>query len=105
MKDVDVGHSLCLQVSIKLSTPFGQKSVSGTQFLVGLFLTLKFTGQDGLLQFMCSLGVGEVGLGLAEVSLEFENVLLVVADLLIEGILLVGVGGLQLADLFSVDFS
>lgn len=54
---------------------------------------------------MSCLCIGKVSLGLTEVALEFEDVLLVVADLLIEGILLVGVSGLQLADLLAVDLS
>ena len=43
---------------------------------------------------MSCLCIGEVGLGLTEVALEFKDVLLVVADLLIEGILLVCISGL-----------
>lgn len=105
VQDVDVGHPLRLQVAVQLRAPLRQKGVPGPQFLVGLLLALQLAGEDGLLQFVGRLCVGEVGLGLAEVALELKDVLLVVADLLVEGILLVGVGGLQLAELLAVDLA
>ena len=104
VEDVHVGHPLGLEVAVELGAPLRQEGVSGSQFLVCLLLPLKLAGEDGLLELVGGLCVGEVGLGLAKVALELEDVLLVVADLLVEGVLLVGVGGLQFADLLAVDF-
>lgn len=54
---------------------------------------------------MSRLIIREVVLYFRKVSLELEDVLLVVTDLVIKRILLVGVGGLKLSDLVAVDFS
>lgn len=44
VEDVDIGHPLCLEVAVQLGAPLGQKGVSGSQFLVGLLLTLQLAG-------------------------------------------------------------
>lgn len=54
---------------------------------------------------MGCLVIREVALCFRKVSLELEDVLLVVTDLVIKSILLVGVGGLEFSDLVAVDFS
>lgn len=54
---------------------------------------------------MSRLIVREVVLYFRKVSLELEDVLFVVTDLVIKRILLVGVGGLKFSDLVAVDFS
>ena len=54
---------------------------------------------------MGCLIIREVALRFRKVSLELEDVLLVVTDLVIKSILLVGVGGLEFSDLVAVDFS
>lgn len=52
---------------------------------------------------MSGLVIRKVVLHFKKVSLELEDVLLVVADLVVQRILLVGVGGLQFSDLVAVD--
>ena len=94
-----------LEVAVQLGAPVGQEGVPGPQQLVGLPLRLQVASEDLLLELVRGLIIGKVVLDLIEVSLELEDVLLVVADLGIEGVLLVGVGGLQLPDLVAVDLS
>lgn len=105
VQDVHVPHSLGLEVAVQLGAPVGEEGVPGPQQLVGLPLRLQVAPEDLLLELMRGLIIRKVVLDLIEVSLELEDVLLVVADFGIEGVLLVGVGGLQLPDLVAVDLS
>ncbi len=102
MQDVDVGHSLGLEVSLQLRAPLGQEVVLGPELLVGLLLGLQLSAEHAVLKLVGSLGVSEVGFEFVDVELEALDLLLVVVDLLVEAVLLSRVVRLQFLHLLAV---
>jgi hypothetical protein len=60
VQDVDIGHTLRLQVALQLRTPPGEEVVPRTELLVGFLLGLQLTGGDLLLQLVGGLVVRQL---------------------------------------------
>lgn len=92
MQDVDVSDSFCLEISVQLCAPAGEEGILGPEQLIGLLLRLQVAPEDLLLELMSGLVIGKVVLHFKKISFKLEDVLLVIADLIIQRILLVSVG-------------
>jgi hypothetical protein len=105
MENVDISHSLGLQVSVKFISPFVQESIAGYQQLVGFFLGLKLCLKKLAFKLMGGFVVSDLAFKFMNLRLELHADLLEIRDLIVESILLISVGILQLFQLFSVDLS
>ena len=105
MKNVYIGDSFCLEVSVELFTPFLKECVAGSEQSICFLLWLKITFQKFLFKFVGSLVVSDLSLELMICSFNFKNSSLEFRNFIIEGVLLWSISILKFFNFFSVQFS